>query len=79
MPPKSRVISIDSRREAPRPEEHPPQPSQSKRPFYGNKPTERSVLMMHRKWVWKIARFYRMPPERVEEQIIEELHKRRAV
>jgi hypothetical protein len=80
MEPKRRtntVICIESARLGFSPEVPPPQPAQSKRLFFGNASTDRSVLAMFDHWKFKVARHHRIPAERVEQRIFEGIVSRR--
>lgn len=76
--PAGKIIEFQPIRGCPDPQDHPPQPASGKRKWAGNPPTRHSVLTMHKIWVHKVARFYRMDPQAVEEQIIEAIQERRA-
>lgn len=76
--PLASVIAIDSVRSGSDDLPPTPQAVAPKRKFMGNGPTNRSVLAMHKQWVWKVARFYRVPPALIEERIVEAIHERRA-
>ncbi len=73
----ARIIAIDSQRDRDFDPDPTPQGVKGKRQFFGNEATQRSVLVMHRNFVRKVARFYRLPPALVEEQIIEAIQERR--
>lgn len=76
--PVTSVIFINSARDPGYEQPPDPQPAQSKRPFFGNQHTEQRFYGMYRHWADKVARHYRIPPYRVDEQIVDALAQRRA-
>lgn len=77
--PQGRVISIESGRNGNTNPPSPPQPAQGKRKTSRNPgPYKHSLILMHAKFVHKVARFYALDPQGVEETIVEAIQERRA-